>query len=76
MFSVVDRVQLIVPLQLGQLLRIDPIALIAVLQQSCLSWIAHYQAADVRLEQVVQPGGRCPLFKGQGQSSTQSLDEL
>src|SRR3984885_5830237 len=38
--------------------------------------IAHYHCADVRLQQVVQPGRPSPFFKRNLHISTQPVDEL
>jgi len=40
-------------MKIGQLSRINPIALVAILQQSVLSRIAHYQPADVGFQKIV-----------------------
>ena len=51
MVSVIDRAQLVVLQQLGQLPRIDAIILIAFLQQSISARIANHQSRDVRPQQ-------------------------
>src|SRR2546427_7368086 len=49
--------------QLGQLPCIDPVTLVPGFQQGILPRIAHHHFRDVRLEQVVQPGGTDPSSK-------------
>jgi hypothetical protein len=55
--SVIDRAELVQIQKVGQLACIHAIILVAVLQQSVPSWIADHQLRDMRLQQVVQPGG-------------------
>src|SRR5215470_10943386 len=76
MVSVIDRAQLVVLQQFGQLPRIDAVILIALLQQSISAWIANHQSRDPGLQQVVQPGGPGSFFKGDMHVSAQPLDKL
>ena len=63
MVSVIDRAQLVVLQQFGQLPRIHAVMLIALLQQGIPTRIADHHSGDVRLQQVVQPGGPGSFFK-------------
>src|ERR1700757_5167468 len=76
MVSVVDRAQLVVLQQFGELARINAIILIAFLQQSVSPRIANYQLGDVGFQQVVQPGGPSPFLEGDVYLSTQSINKL
>jgi hypothetical protein len=72
----VDRRERSIAQQLGQLARINPVALIARFQQSVLAGIAHRNLGYIRLEQVVQPGGPGSFFQGDQQVSAQPVDKL
>ena len=50
--------------ELSQLSSIDPVTFISILQQSIFPWIADHNIRDVRLKQVMQPGGRGSFFEG------------
>ena len=76
MVSVIDRAQLVVVQQFGQLPRIDAVILVAFLQQSIAARIADHQFRDVGLQQVVQPGGPGSFFKRDMHVSTQPIDKL
>ena len=56
-FTVIDRLELVAAQQFGHLPCIDAVTLVAVVQQGILARIAHHDFRDVRLDQVVQPGG-------------------
>jgi hypothetical protein len=62
--SVIDRAQLVVVQQFGQLPGIDAVILVAFLQQSIAAWIADHHFRDMGLQQVVQPGRPGSLLKG------------
>ena len=62
--AMVDRRQQSGAQQFGQLSRINPVTLVARLQQGIPSWIAHHDFRDVRLEQIVQPSRPGSFFKG------------
>ena len=68
MLPVIDRLELVAAQQLGQLPCVDAVTLVAVFQQGILPRIAHHHLRDVRLEQVVQPGGPGSFFKGDMQA--------
>ena len=72
MVSVIDRAQLVVLQQFGELPRIHTIILIAFLQQSISPRIANHESGDVGFQQVVQPGGPGSLFEGEVYVSTQA----
>ena len=72
LFSVIDRAEQIGAQQLGQLPRIDPVALAAFLEQGRVARIAHHDLCDVGLEQVIQPCRPGAFLKG----DVQSADEL
>src|SRR6516225_1553078 len=76
MVSVIDRAQLVVLQQFGQLASIHAIILIAFFQQSIAPRIANYQFADVGLQQVVQPGGPGSFLEGDVHLSTQPINKL
>ena len=76
MVSVIDRAQLVVLQQFGQLPRIDAVILIAFLQQGIPTRIADHQFRDMGLQQVVQPGGPGSFFKRDMHVSAQPIDKL
>ena len=47
-----------------------------MLQQGILARIAHHDFRDVRLDQVVQPGGRGSFLEGDVQLSAQPAEKL
>ena len=51
--------------QFGQPAGVNLVTLVAFPHGLVLSWIAHDQFRDVRLQEVVQPGGPGPFFKGE-----------
>src|SRR5215472_9046216 len=63
MFAVIDGVEMIEAQQLGQSPRVDLVVLVAFPHGLVFSRIAHHHFRDVRLQQVVQPGGRSSFFK-------------
>jgi hypothetical protein len=76
MLSVIDRLELIPTQQFGQLPCVDAVALVSCIQQSIPSRVAHHDFRDVRLNQVVQPGGRSPFLKRDVQVSMQTAKKL
>jgi hypothetical protein len=64
---VIDGFEKIAPQQLGQLARIDAVALVPRLQQRVLARIADHQLGDVRREQIVEPASAGALFEGHHQ---------
>ena len=74
--AVIDRVELVQVQQFGQLACIDAITLVAIFQQGIPTRIAHHQFRDVRLQQVVQPGGPSSFFKRDVQVPAQPAHKL
>jgi hypothetical protein len=54
---VIHRAELVPAQQLRQLARINPVTFAAVFQQRVLAWIADHEMVDVRLQQIMEPGG-------------------
>ena len=69
----VDRRQQSGAQQLGQLPGIDPVTLVAGFEQGVPAWITHHDFRDVRVENVVQPGGPGSFFKCDLQGSAEPL---
>jgi hypothetical protein len=63
MFAVIDRSEVIETQQLSQSASIDLVALVAFPHGLVFPWVAHHQFRDVRLQQVVQPGGPSSFLK-------------
>ena len=76
MLTVIDRLELVAAQQISQLPCVDAVTLVAVVQQGILARIAHHDFRDVRLDQVVQPGGRCSFLKGDVQVPAQPAKKL
>ena len=76
MLSVIDRLELVAAQQISQLPCVDAVTLVAVVQQGILARIAHHDFRDVRLDQVVQPGGRRSFLKGDLQVPAQATKKL
>ena len=72
----IDRRQQSGAQQLRQLPGIDPVTFVARLEQDILARIAHHHLGNVRFQQVVQPSGPSPFFKGHIQIPTQPLERL
>jgi len=73
---VIDRVELVETQQFGQLADVNPVTLVADLQQGIFPWIAHHELRDVGLQQIVQPGGAGFFFKGHVQTAPQATNKL
>ena len=76
MVSVIDRAQLVVVQQFGQLPGIHAVILVAFLQQGIPTRIADHHFCDMRLQQVVQPGGPGSFLKRNLHVSAQPVDKL
>ena len=74
--AVVDRRQQPGAQQLGQLARVDGVALVARLQQRVLARIAHHQLGHAPHQQIVQPGGVRTFFEGHMQSPAQTVKKI
>jgi hypothetical protein len=61
---VVDGFEWVAAQQIGQLARIDAVALVPVFEQRVLPRIAHHQLVDAGVQQIVQPGGPGSFFEG------------
>ena len=74
--SVIDRPDQVRAQQLGQLPRIDAVALAAFFEQGIPARITYHQFRDVRLDQVIQPGGPRTFFQCHVQASAQAFEKI
>ena len=74
--AVIHRLEISQAQQLGQLARVDRIALVARLQQSILARIAHHQMRHSSHQQIVQPRRVRAFFEGDVQRPTQSAQKI
>jgi len=69
LFAVVHRAELVQIQKLGQLAGIHAVVMVSDFQQGILARIAGHHPGDVRLEQIVLPGGPGSFFKGHRQTA-------
>jgi len=74
--SVIDRAQLVVVQQFGQLPGVNTVILVAFLQQGIPTRIANHHFRDMGLQQVVQPGSPGSFLQRDVHVSAQPLDKL
>ena len=76
LLAVIDRGQHPGAQQLGQLARVDRVALVARLQQRVLARVAHHKSGHAPRQQIEQPGRMRSLFEGHVKCPAHPTDKI